>query len=381
MTTVYDLLVVGAGPAGSACARRAGELGLRCLALERSSFPREKPCAGGLTWGAFSGLDPGARAVLHNEIASVEIDFGGAAGLLWRAREPVIITTTRREFDSHLVERAVAAGAGFEFGVQATAVAAGNDAVTVRAGGREWSGRYLVAADGADGVIRRLACLPPLTQFGAAYVRAFPPTASALESLREAVVFDLSAAPRGYGWVFPKRDHLNVGVYTQRPLGRGLLELLEQFVSTRDLSGWRLEGPLAGRAPARSRGARVAAGRILFAGDAAGLVDPITGEGISHALASGAEAADAVHQSLEAGESAEEVYARSIRTRVLPAVDRLTPIGSFVHAVGPRVSGRVVTSPVALALVARFGPWSAEGLAGGELLVRRASEWHPARLV
>ena len=133
--------------------------------------------------------------------------------------------------------------------------------------------------------------------------------------------------------------------------------------------------------PVRSRRACLTAGRVLFTGDAAGLVDPITGEGISHALSSGAAAADAVHHAIETGESAENVYARSIRARVLPAVDRLTPIGKLVHAVGPRVSGRVVTSRLALALVARLGPWSAEGLVGGELLVKRAGDWRPVRLV
>jgi len=373
--TVYDLLVIGAGPAGSACARRAAGLGLECLVLERSFFPRTKPCAGGLTSNAVSRLDPEASALFRDEASSVEIGLGQEASLVWREPGPVVATVNRRDFDSYLAERAGAAGSRFEFGAAVRAIDVDEDVVTVGARGREWSGRYVVAADGAGGVSRRAVGLPDFRQFGAAYVRAFPPTADALLPWTGRVLFDLAAVRGGYGWIFSKQDHLNVGICVGRPLAPALLTVLDAFVSTRGFAGWRLEGPLAGRVPARSRKAPVATGRVLFAGDAAGLVSPATGEGISHALSSGCEAADAVARALRSGADAADIYAEAVRLRVAPAVDRLTRFGRLVYAIGPRGSRRIARSRLLTSLAARLGPREALGRSGGELLIREGDSW------
>jgi geranylgeranyl reductase family protein len=373
METRYDLIVVGAGPAGSSAARRAAEMGLSVLVLERSSFPRPKPCASGLSPRSLLLLGHDVDPVVHVRASVVEVDFGRGRGALWRGSGTAIATTTRRELDALLVELAREAGARFESGCAVDGVDQDADGVRVVSRGRSWRARALVAADGVRSDVRRLGGLPDPPMSGAIYVRAFPRSAADLAPAPDRVILDLSAARRGYGWVFPKRDHLNVGVMSQRGLGAGLKESLSGFLRLRGLESWRHEGAFAFPVPSGVARGGLAAGRVLFVGDAAGLADPVTGEGISHAVASGRIAAESIAASILKGESAPEAYERRVFSEIVPALRALARPGNLAYSLGPRATGLFFSIALAQAAVVGLGRRNRLRSEGWELVDKKAA--------
>ena len=336
MTDGYDLVVIGAGPAGASCARRAGELGLSVLVLEAATFPRSKPCAGGLTSRAIELAGAGVKAHLRESPRTLKIKFGRAT-VIWEGSGPVLHTATRSELDAFLSERAVEAGAEIEFGGRVDAISEEGDHVSVLVGGTPRRGTFVLRADGARSALGGGHERRRDRRFGAVYVRAFPPAEGDLGEHVGTVMFDPTATPRGYGWIFPKHDHLNVGVFAQRALDRGSGDALRSFIRANGLGRWRTEGPFAAPIPGRvGTPTELAPGRVMVAGDAAGLVDPITGEGISYALASGRIAAEAAADALREGRDAGSAYVRRVRGEVIPLLQETRSLGALVYLLGPR---------------------------------------------
>jgi geranylgeranyl reductase family protein len=369
---VYDLIVVGAGPAGSSCARRAAELGLSPLVLEKATFPRPKPCASGLSARALARLGSEVDPILHERIDTMRIDLGAGTRLRWRGAACILATTTRRELDPLLAGLAAAAGARLEFGRRVSAVVPDEGAVTVTAGSERLRARFVVGADGPWSVVRRSTGLASPPHGGAIYVRAFPRDPGLLSPFEGSITLDAAAARRGYAWIFPKRDHLNVGVYRQAPLSADLVGALDAFLTRRTLGAWTLEGPYAFPIPTAVRGDALGRGRVILAGDAAGLADPITGEGISHAIASGRVAAEAIADAVASGGAPASAYRRRLLHGVLPEVNAVRAAGNVCYSLGPRVVALVVRAPVLRSALVRLGPWGRLGPEGGRLVVETA---------
>ena len=369
MNEAFDVIVVGAGPAGSSCARHAAELGLSVTVLEKSTFPRSKPCAGGLTERALRLLNGEQTPVERQRFDTVEIAFGRHLSLLVSGRKMLIATTTRAEFDALLSRAAEAAGAEVEFGRAVTGLEHDGEGVRVRVGSESVTARHVVVADGARGAGRHMLGLTPLLMGGGIYVRVFPATDGLPEPLGGRVLFDLTAAKRGYGWVFPKGDHVNVGVFSQCELSARLRRDLDTFVALRGLGGWRREGPFAFPIPVGSPADALGTERVLFAGDAAGLVNPVTGEGISSAILSGRLAAEAVSESLDTGRAVSALYARRVQAEVVPMTDGSRKKGDRVYSLGPGFLKLVARTPVVKAVIAHAWRAATRGSEGLSLTV------------
>jgi geranylgeranyl reductase family protein len=352
MSEAYDIIVVGAGPAGSSCARRAGELGFSVAVLEKSSFPRFKPCGGGLTERALRLLNGEQASVEHRRFDTAEITFDRHLSLLVRGPETLMATTTRVELDALLARGAEIAGAEVEFGRAVTGLEREGEGIRVRLGSDSLTAGHVVVADGARGAGRSMLGLTPLPMGGGIYVRVFPGTGGLPELAGGRVLFDPTASRRGYGWVFPKNDHLNVGVFSQCELNADLRRDLETFLARQGLDAWRTEGPFAFPIPVGRPSDALGTDRVLFAGDAAGLVNPVTGEGISAAILSGRLAAEAVSGSLDTGRSVSASYARRIYAEVVPMTDGSRKKGDFVYGLGPGFLRFVARTPGMKAVIA-----------------------------
>ncbi|MBD3368634.1 MAG: geranylgeranyl reductase family protein [Candidatus Eisenbacteria bacterium] len=347
-----DLIVIGGGPAGASCAERAARLGLSVALLERARFPRPKPCAAGISVRAMPVLGELPGELVHARPGIGEIVLSNDTELIWRGGVPAVLTTTRAELDLHLLDRARRAGAHVVEGAAARIRDATGSCV-VEAGGDRWSAPWIVAADGAAGGSRAALGIDPLRVAGAVYVRVLL-DASRLESHHNRAIFDLRAVRSGYGWVFPKRDHLSVGVYQRRPVGRRLRAALTGFLREWGFGDDPLEGPFASPVPLRA--GPFGSERVLLAGDAAGLADPITGEGIPHAVESGRAAAECVASALASGEDALADYRNGIRRGALSRVNEFRFLGRLVYAVGSEFIGRVLMTPVMRGLAGRIAP-------------------------
>jgi geranylgeranyl reductase family protein len=290
----FDVLVVGAGPAGSAAAIHLVRAGTSVLLVDKARFPRDKPCGGGLTGRALRHVPCSVDPVVEHVVDRLVVRARYAGKVRRASDERLIDMTQRRRLDLHLAEQAVNAGADFRDHVAVTEIEVDADGVSARVAGSPVRASFLVGADGANGVVAKAAGL------GAGIVRGVAlegnVTWGALErsSYARTAWVELGIVPGGYGWVFPKGDHANLGVGGWLTEGPNLRMHLDRLAWAHHVDPSALENVRGHRLPMRELGAPAARGRVLLVGDAAGLVDPLSGDGMYEAFISARLAAEAV---------------------------------------------------------------------------------------
>ena len=309
---LFDVIVIGAGPAGAAAARTAADAGLRVALVDKARFPREKLCGGGFT---------GRAARYYREIFGPDLPgdfdrkesvalygFGEKLGVIEDI--PTIYLTMRLSLDDHLCALALKAGAADFTGQRITAFRPDAGEVEL-AGGKLLQAPVVIGADGVNSHVARVL-------FG----RAFAPDqiGFALETEAPALApdaqlrIDMGAANWGYGWSFPKAGSHTVGIGGVHSRNPDLKQLMRDYMADLGLpADMRIKGQYlpfgkARRAPGRDN--------VLLAGDAAWLVDPVTGEGIAYAMKSGQMAALAARDALARHEP--DAALRLYRARLRP---------------------------------------------------------------
>jgi geranylgeranyl reductase family protein len=281
----YDAIVVGAGPAGSTCAYRLASAGADVLLLDRARFPRDKPCGGGVTGRAARLVPFSIAPVVEDVVTSVRMRLRYGSWFERGEGEPLVLMTQRLRLDAHLAEQAVAAGAELRDGVKVEAVTVGADGVEVLAGGERLRAETVVGADGVNGICARQLELGGNQALGVA-LEGNVPYERLGEGYRGRAVLELGLVPGGYGWVFPKGDHANIGLGGWEREGPGLRAHLGRLCAAHGVAAEDLEGVRGYRLPLRAPRTTLARGRAAIVGDAAGLVDPISGDGMFEAFLS-----------------------------------------------------------------------------------------------
>jgi geranylgeranyl reductase family protein len=347
----FDAIVVGAGPAGSTAAFRLSRAGARVLLVDREHFPRDKPCGGGLTYRAVRELPVPVDTVVEDVVDRVELGFDFGRRFERSSDGPLILMTQRRRLDAHLAEQAAAAGADFRDGVRAKELELGPGGVTVRFDGSAAAAPVVIGADGVNGLTVRALGLLEMRRHGVALEGNAPYEDE--RRFRGRALVDLGAVPGGYAWAFPKGDHVNVGVGGWEREGPRLREHLARACAGYAVPPERLSNLRGYRLPMRGPGERPVRGRVLAVGDAAGLVDPLSGDGIYEALVSARLAAEAALDVL-AGRSPDlEPYA----ARLAEALDPLTSAGWGAKVAfdrHPRLAYALTRTPPAWRLAERM---------------------------
>lgn len=310
MRREVEVVVAGAGPAGATVALLLARAGVETLLLEKRAFPRDKLCGGFLaarTLGLLENLHGAAwpAGLIHHGEDRFQIWQGGKL-LTDRQLGDRMAFVQRVEFDEFLARQAVAAGAHLLEQAELAEVRPESDGKgleLVLADGRQWRTNWLVGADGVFSRARRW--VDPDWKPG---VSALELQIPCLEDLPPRLDFGLF--PWGYGWRFPKRGVQTVGVCGATGRTGSLKTALHEYLERLDLSpatalsGW----------PLPDQPARLCRGRVLLVGDAAGLCEPISGEGIYFALRSGERAARALLAArLTSSQQAEEILRRVYR--------------------------------------------------------------------
>jgi geranylgeranyl reductase family protein len=290
----FDVLVVGAGPAGSATALRLARGGARVLLADRARFPRDKPCGGGLTGRALKHAPCDVSAVVEHVVDRFVLRAGYRRGLERRSQSPVILMTQRRRLDAFLAEQATAAGVEFRDGTPVSKLVSTSDAITAQVGGSPVEARHLVGADGANGVVARTFGLGADIRLGVALEGNVSWGTLEPEPYRGTAWVELGVVPGGYGWVFPKGDHANLGVGGWLDEGPKLRSHLARLARAHGVDADALTEIRGHRLPMRPLGSIPSSRRVLVVGDAAGLVDPLSGDGIYEAFVSARLASEAI---------------------------------------------------------------------------------------
>jgi geranylgeranyl reductase family protein len=258
------------------------------VVLERAEHPRYKTCGGGLI-GASRAAAAGLIDIpARDEIRSATITLRGGRAFTRVSPEPMLDMVVREEFDAALMKRALDNGAQVRQRAQVRAVEQSADRATVRlADGSVITARAVIGADGSSGVTaRHVGARFDQVDLGLELEIAVPGDVAARWAGR--VLLDWGAIPTSYGWVFPKGDRLTVGVIAARGQGEATKAYLREFVARLGLSGFAAVQDSGHLTRCRADDSPLRSGRVVVAGDAAGLLDPWTREGISFALRSGA---------------------------------------------------------------------------------------------
>jgi geranylgeranyl reductase family protein len=289
MPVRYDAIVVGAGPAGSVTAYRLATAGASVLLLDRARFPRDKPCGGGLTIRAVRKLPFSVDPVVEDVVDRVELGLGFRRRYERPSPYPLILMTQRARLDSYLAEQAAAAGAEFRDGAKVAKIDVNGAHVRVEGAQAD----VVIGADGANGVTARALGLCPRPAYGVALEGNLSHANVDADRYRGRIVLELGVVRGGYGWVFCKGDHVNVGVGGWEQEGPRLRGHLSRLCNAHRLPEEKLRALRGFRLPIARPGAPLARGRALVVGDAAGLVDPLSGDGMYEAFLSADYAAEA----------------------------------------------------------------------------------------
>ena len=315
----YDAVVAGAGPAGSMLGYWLAEKGLRVAIVEKKRLPRYKACGGGVTRRALGLLPFSLDPVIEDRVFQARLSYKNRPLFVETFDRPVIAMTMREKLDHFLVQKAVSAGAKLCDGTAVLSVSGQCGDLTVRTSGGNLRASVVAACDGAFSRTARSLGLRVQGRFMTAVEGELHYAKPWKHGLyRGAAHLDFGVVPRGYGWIFPKKEHLSVGIVTLNGRFPGWKTWFRDYLKLKNATGFSRIHPLGGRQiPYSPHPDNILANeKGLAAGDAASLADPITGEGIYYAFKSARLAAQTIAEALDKGFFAMERYEACLKESI-----------------------------------------------------------------
>ncbi len=314
MNDILNCIVVGAGPAGATAAYHLAKLGSSVLILDKATLPRYKPCGGGVSPAVAKWFDFDFRPVIDNKITTVRYTWkmGDAVESELKNVEPMWMVK-RDKFDHFLVERALERGAQLKDNTEVKTVVFDGNCWQVMTDKGDFTASYLIAADGTKGSLAQTLGFESRPQFLGATLEIETEVTSDRQNTAQ---FDFGSLKNGYIWCFPKSNgySLSAGYIRERKgkaeelkkqltnyAGKFNIDTSNSQYSEYPMSLWLEDRPLHTR-------------NALLVGEAAGIVDPLTGEGIRPAMFTGIEAAKAITNALKGDKDALETYTKTVQT-------------------------------------------------------------------
>jgi geranylgeranyl reductase family protein len=300
---MYDLIIVGGGPSGSAAGRVAGKLGLKTLLIDKAVFPRYKPCGGALSEHAISFLDfeiPGE--IIEKEIYGARICFKDK--MIECAKDyRLSVIVTRSKLDDLLLEKARETGMEYAAGEKVIDISDEGDHVAVKTAKCAYNSRFLILATGSQGMLKhQIRRKDSKKEYGICMVTEVPENNRIIDNyIKDAVELRFGVAGMGYGWIFPHDGYYSVGTGGLASLLHDPKSTMRQYLQENNFNGdYKLNGHVI---PCGGHRRKLIRGRTTLVGDAAGFVDAFTGEGLAYAIRSGQIAAEVVAEALTSGQS------------------------------------------------------------------------------
>jgi len=310
----YDVTVVGAGPAGSTTAKFLSENGLKVVLIDKDKFPRDKPCGGGVPKRVLERYE-----YVDNENIIESYSYSGVSfspslknKIEVEKKTPVIATALRKKFDHGLVKLAKESGTILRDGEKVIDIEITEDyARAILENGEHIDSEIIVGADGVWSLVAKKSGLRDKDfKTGMCVLEEFEVDKKIMDKFfgkqRICYIHSRFKGIRGYGWVFSKKEHLNIGlggVWVTQDKKTNLSKVFKEYIDflkdnnliPKNIKVSSIKGGALPIFPLE----KTYSNRILLVGDAAGFINPSTGEGIYYAMASGEIAASVISESLE----------------------------------------------------------------------------------
>ena len=310
----YDVIVIGAGVAGASAAYELANRGKDVLVLEKEKIPRYKTCGGGVVHRAIEKLPFSTDEIVERSFYEIDV-YDHKSDLHFKVSrdKPVISMMMRADLDNLIIAEATKKGARVNDGVKVINVIINNDDVEVITGTTSFKSNFVIAADGASGVCAKICgTYKKFFRVPAIECEVYLPD-DEFEYNKNSTRFDFGFIPHGYAWVFPKKNHLSIGIASMKKPKVNINEYLKRYFEMLGLEEVTNIEKHGHQIPVNPFRLKTVFKRILLTGDIIGLADPITTEGISYAIESGQLAAKAIIEGSNNITKVKRIYLKSLK--------------------------------------------------------------------
>jgi geranylgeranyl reductase family protein len=328
----HDVIIVGSGPAGATLAYELASSGVAVLVIDKAIFPRPKCCGGGVTIKASNLLGEIPHDITEDSVSRAMFNISGTNLYDGDFSDTLIHTVNREKFDHFLVQRAEKAGAHIIQGTTVTDLQLSTNNIEVASNQGTFRSPYVVGADGNRSVVSKYFCNCSHNRFIGIETEVQVGDQD-LEKWKSRILIDLGWPPKGYAWLFPKHDHLSIGIGAPFDKARHLKKAYWEFLNSLKFNRYKIRSRSAAVIPMFSGKPRVVSGRIALLGDAAGLADPLTGEGIGNALLSAQLAAPAIKNAVQHGITKLQAYQTSIEEKLVPEIEAARFLSRIIYSI------------------------------------------------
>lgn len=295
----YDAVIVGAGPSGSYLGYLLAKAGYRIVIVDKEVFPRDKVCGGGLSQKTVDLVEFDISPVIQRKMMGAYLNYQNQDTVIKDLGERGGAAVLRSEFDQYILEQARSAGATFLSDCAFVDLQKSGDIVNVSTSKGEYQAKFVIGADGVFSKVRKTVFGNDLVTYMPALEALVYVSPDVIDRFEDRVLFDFGGMPRGYGWIFPKRDHLNVGVFSifdTHNIQEDLKAFMGRYKVLRDCQNIKQIGFAI---PLKNTKRIFQKENIWLVGDAAGFAESFYGEGIYFALKSAVIASKAFQESFD----------------------------------------------------------------------------------
>jgi len=291
----FEVIVIGSGPSGALAAVELAKNNIKVAIIDKAKLPRYKTCGGGLVYRGIKLLDFDISSVVEREFKSITIALADINLSFKVKREvPIVSMVMRDKFDNFLVRKAVESGAILYDNNKVKDIDFNHNKLIITTNNQQFTTDYIIAADGALSTTAKLMGWVDNRHLIPALEYEVTINDIDFKRLSKELRFDLDAIPQGYGWVFPKKDHLSIGIASATRGKKDLKNYYKKYLDSLDIKEVINEERHGAQIPLSPRKEGFTKNNVLLVGDAAGFADPVTAEGISNAMYSGKLAAKAL---------------------------------------------------------------------------------------